>query len=262
MTISRRQFNRIVIWGGASFAASATSGIFFPKPAEAYSLEFPISALSADRVFNGIQKYCGAQPIPGVLSTILQGNTNVSNKVESAAANAIRRADKEFVDRNFTSKRTELGQVGKSEEDNTLSVSRLWGRQRQDQVGPNVGFGFVQKWEDQYSDTKISGPTMCAIHNAQQVLADQRLTPPQIAASLLPSRSRVDDDDWGSWGGDADASAGRNPGAVFAQYNTAAGTVTSRYDLVEPGPRGFGRVEYTIEAENQPRRVILVTVRF
>ncbi|TAH26217.1 MAG: Tat pathway signal protein, partial [Oscillatoriales cyanobacterium] len=29
-----------------------------------------------------------------------------------------------------------------------------------------------------------------------------------------------------------------------------------------PGPRGFGRVEYTIEAENQPRRVILVTVRF
>ncbi|MBD1815408.1 hypothetical protein NDA07_19615 [Microcoleus vaginatus DQ-U2] len=56
MSLSRRQFNRIVIWGGASFAASATSGIFFPKPAEAYSLEFPISALSADRVFNGIQK--------------------------------------------------------------------------------------------------------------------------------------------------------------------------------------------------------------
>ena len=80
MSISRRQFNRIVIWGGASFAASATSGIFFPKPAEAYSLEFPISALSADRVFNGIQKYCGAQPIPGVLSPIVQGNSNVSSK--------------------------------------------------------------------------------------------------------------------------------------------------------------------------------------
>jgi len=260
MSISRRQFNRIVIWGGASFAASATSGIFFPKPAEAYSLEFPISALSADRVFNGIQKYCGSQPIPGVLSPILQGNSNVSSQIKPAAANAIRRADKEFVDRNFTSKRTELGQVGKSEEDNTLSVSRLWGRQRQEQVGPNVGFGFVQKSGDQYSDAKISGPTMCAIHNAQQVLADQRLTPPEIAASVLPTRSRLDD--WGSWGGDADASAGRNPGAVFAQYNTAAGTVTSRYDLVEPGPKGFGRVEYIIEAEDQPRRVILVTVRF
>ncbi|XZN95969.1 MAG: Tat pathway signal protein [Microcoleus sp.] len=260
MSISRRQFNRIVIWGGASFAASATSGIFFPKPAEAYSLEFPISALSADRVFNGIQKNCGAQPIPGVLSPILQGNTNVSSQIKPAAANAIRRADKEFVDRNFTSKRTELAQLGKSEDDNTKSVSRLWGRQRQENVGPNVGFGFVQKWEDQYSDAKISGPTMCAIHNAQRVLADQRLTPPEIAASVLPTRSRIDDNI--SWGGDADASAGRNPGAVFAQYDTAGGTVISRYELVEPGPKGFGRVEYTIEAENQPRRVILVTVRF
>lgn len=101
---------------------------------------------------------------------------------------------------------------------------------------------------------------MCAIHNAQRVLADQRLTPPEIAASVLPTRARIDDTT--AWGGDADASAGRNPGAVFAQYDTAAGTVTSRYDLVEPGPKGFGRVEYTIEAENQPRRVILVTVRF
>jgi len=259
MSISRRQFNRIIIWGGASFAASATSGIFFPKPAEAYSLEFPISALSADLVFNGIQKHCGAQALPGVLSPIIQGNIDVNSKIESAAANAIRTADKQFVDRNFTSKRTELAITG-SGSNFASDTSRLWGRQRQDQVGPNVGFGFVQKWEDQYSDSKISGPTMCAIHNAQKVLADQRLTPPEIAASILPTRSRLDD--WGSWSGDADASAGRNPGAVFAQYDTAGGTVTSRYDLVEPGPKGFGRVEYIIEAENQPRRVILVTVRF
>jgi hypothetical protein len=259
MSISRRQFNRIIIWGGASFAASATSGIFFPKPAEAYSLEFPISALSADRVFNGIQKYCGAQPIPGVLSPILQGNTNVSSKIEASAANVIRTADQEFVARNFTSKRTELALTGEGSQGNR-TISRLWGRQRQDKFGPNVGFGFVEKVNDQYSDSKISGPTMCAIDNAQRVLADQRLTPPEIAASLLPTRSRLDD--WGSWGGDADASAGRNPGAVFAQYDTAGGTVTSRYDLVEPGPKGFGRVEFTVEAEDQPRRVILVTVRF
>jgi hypothetical protein len=259
MSLSRRQFNRITIWGGASFAASATSGIFFPKPAEAFSLEFPISALSADRVFNGIQKYCGAQAIPGVLSPILQGNSNVSSKIDASAANVIRTADQEFVDRNFTTKRTELALAGEGIKENR-TISRLWGRQRQDNFGPNVGFGFVEKVNDQYSDAKISGPTMCAIHNAQRVLADQRLTPPEIAASILPTRSRLDD--WGSWGGDADASAGRNPGAVFAQYDTAAGTVTSRYDLVEPGPKGFGRVEYTIEAENQPRRVILVTVRF
>ena len=196
---------------------------------------------------------------PGVLSPIIQGNSNVSNKIESAAASAIRTADKEFVGRNFTNKRTELAVTG-SGSNFAADTSRLWGRQRQDKVGPNVGFGFVQKWEGQYSDAKISGPTMCAIDNAQRVLADQRLTPPEIAASLLPTRSRLDD--WGSWGGDSDASAGRNPGAVFAQYDTAAGTVTSRYDLVEPGPKGFGRVEFTVEAEDQPRRVILVTVRF
>ena len=259
MSLSRRQFNRIIIWGGASFTASATSGIFFPKPAEAYSLEYPLNALSADRVFNGIQKYCGAQPIPGVLSPILQGNTNVSNKIEASAANVIRTADKEFVNRNFTNNRTELALTG-SGSNFAADTSRLWGRQKQDKVGPNVGFGFVQKFEDQYSDSKISGPTMCAIHNSQKILADQRLTPPEIAASLLPTRSRLDD--WGTWGGDADASVGSNPGVAFAQYNTSAGTVTSRYDLVEPGPKGFGRVELTVEAENQPRRVILITVRF
>jgi hypothetical protein len=259
MSLNRRQFNRIIIWGGASFTASATSGIFFPKPAEAYDLEFPISALSADRVFNGIQKYCGAQPIPGVLSPILQGKTNVSSNIEADAVNRIRTADQEFVNRNFTNNRTELAVTGSGSKF-ASDTSRLWGRQRQDKVGPNVGFGFVQKYEDQYSDAKISGPTMCAIYNAQKVLADQRLAPPEIAASLLPTRSRLDD--WGSWAGDTDASVGRNPGVAFAQYDTAGGTVTSRYELVEPGQKGFGRVEFTIEAENQPRRVILVTVRF
>ncbi len=115
-------------------------------------------------------------------------------------------------------------------------------------------------FQDQYIDSKISGPTMCGIHNSQKVLADQRLTPSEIAASLLPTRETYAD--WGSWAGDTDGSVGRNPGVAFAQYNTAAGQVTSRYDLVEPGSKGFGRVEFTVEAEDQPRRTILVTVRF
>lgn len=256
MSLSRRQFNRIIIWGGASFAASTTSGIFFPKPAEAYSLEFPLSAFSANGVFNGLQKYSGLQPLSGALSAILQGNTN-SSKVPSDAAKLIRTADREFVNRNFTNNRTELAQTGSGVES---SISRLWGRQKQENVGANVGFGFVQKFQDEYFDAKISGPTLCGIHNAQRVLADQRLAPPEIAASLLPTRSTFDD--WGSWAGDTDAAAGRNPGVALAQYNTSAGTVTSRYDLVQPGPRGFGRVEFTVEAEDQPTRSILVTVKF
>jgi len=259
MSLSRRQFNRLIIWGGASFTASATSGIFFPKPAEAYSLEFPLSALSADRVFTGIQRYCAAEPIPGVLSSILQGSKNLNSKIPPDAANRIRTADQEFVSREFTRNRTELAVTG-SGSDFAADTSRLWGRQKQDNFGPNVGFGFVQKFEDQYSDAKISGPTMCGIYNSQKVLADQKLTPPEIAASLLPTRSTFDD--WGSWSGDPDGSVGRNPGVGFTQYSTAGGTVTSRYDLVEPGPKGFGQVQLIVEAENQPRRTILVTVRF
>ncbi len=259
MSLSRRQFNRFIIWGGASFTASATSGIFFPKPAEAYALEFPLSALSASSVFADIQRFCGAQPVPGALSSILEGNTTVNSKIPPDAVNRIRTADREFVTRNFTSNRTELALAG-SGSGFAADTSRLWGRQKQDNLGPNVGFGFVQKYEDQYSDAKISGPTMCGIYNSQKVLADQRLTPPEIAAALLPTRSTLDD--WGSWSGDTDGSVGRNPGVAFAQYRTAGGTVTSRYELVEPGPKGFGRVQLIVEAENQPRRTILVTVRF
>ena len=92
------------------------------------------------------------------------------------------------------------------------------------------------------------------------MLADQKLTPPEIAASLLPTRSTFDD--WGSWSGDPDGSVGKNPGVGLTQYRTAGGTVTSRYDLVEPGPKGFGQVQLIVEADNQPRRTILVTVRF
>lgn len=258
MSLSRRQVNRMIIWGGASVAASTTSGIFFPKPAEAYSLEFPLSAFSANGVFSGLQQYCGVQPVSGVLSSILEGNTNVGSDIPPDAANRIRMADTEFVRRRFTSNRTELAQHGTGGVDS--SISRLWGRQKQEDVGANVGFGFVQKFQDQYSDAKISGPTLCGIHNAQKVLADQRLTPPDIANLLLPIRSTFDD--WGSWGGDTDTAVGRNPNVVFSQYNSLAGTVTSRYELVEPGPKGFGRVEFTVEGRNQPRRTILLTVNF
>ncbi|WP_246259882.1 Tat pathway signal protein [Oxynema aestuarii] len=197
------------------------------------------------------------QPLSGVLSSILQGNGNTNSEIPTDAARRIRIADQEFIRRNFTNNRTELAQNGSGVES---SISRLWGRQKQESVGANVGFGFVQKFQDQYSDAKISGPTLCGIHNVQKVLADQRLTPPDIANLLLPTRSTFDD--WGSWGGDTDGSVGRNPNVAFSQYNSLTGRVTSRYELVEPGPKGFGRVEFTVEGRNQPRRTILLTVRF
>ncbi|HEY9671446.1 MAG TPA: hypothetical protein V6D11_08385 [Waterburya sp.] len=253
MSISRRKFTRIAIFGGASFATS--SGIFFPKPAEAYSLEFPLKALSASKVFDALLRYSAARAIPGVLSPILQGSSNIGGQIEPGAASVIRLADQVLVNRQFTKNRTELARAGAG-----AATSLLWGRQRQENLGPNVGFGFVQKYEDSFTDAKISGPTMTGIYNAQKVLVDQRLTPDEIAGSLLPVRSTLDD--LGSWAGDNDPSVGVKSGVGFTQYQTASGIVTSRYDLVVPGPNGFGTVQIIIEADEQPRRNITITVKF
>jgi hypothetical protein len=253
MSINRRKFNRMALLGGASFATS--SGIFFPKPAEAYELEFPLKALSAGKVFDDIIRYSSARAIPGILSPILQGRANFESQIEPEAASVIRSADQVLVNRQFTKNRTELAKSGAG-----AATSLLWGRQRQENLGPNVGFGFVQKYEDSFTDAKISGPTMTGIYNAQKVLVDQRLTPDEIAGSILPVRSQLDD--LGSWAGDSDPSVGRNPRVGFTQYQTASGIVTSRYDLVVPGPKGFGKVQIMIEAAEQPRRDITIIVKF
>ena len=161
----------------------------------------------------------------------------------------IRSADRVLVTNQFVQNRTELARAGGS-----ATTSLLWGRQRQENVGPNVGFGFVQKYQDSFTDAKISGPTITGIYNSQLVLADQRLTPDEIAGSLLPVRSTFDD--LGSWAGE------KNSGVSFTQYRTALGEVTSRYDLIKPGPGGFGRIQITMESEAQPRRDIVVKVDF
>jgi hypothetical protein len=251
MSISRRKFNRIALFGSASFASS--SGIFFPKPAEAYFIEFPLQALSTGRVFNSFRQYSAAKAIPGVLSSILEGESNYRSQIESGAASVIRSADRVLVNNEFVQNRTELARAGRG-----VAPSLLWGRQRQENVGPNVGFGFVQKYQDNFTDAKLSGPTITGIYNSQLVLADQRLTPDEIAGSLLPVRSTFDEDEdnLGSWGGEG------NPRVSFTQYRTALGEVTFRYELVEPGRGGFGRVQITMESEAQPRRDIVVKINF
>ena len=82
------------------------------------------------------------------------------------------------------------------------------------------------------------------------------MTPNEIAGSLLPVRSTYDDDELYSWAGK------QNSGVGFTQYRTALGEVTSRYEVIEPGRGGFGRVQITMESESQPRRDILVKVKF
>ncbi len=245
MGISRRQLNRFVLFGGTSLA-STTYRFFFPKPAEAYSLEFPLRELSSAAVFNRFQNLSAARALPGALSSILQGS---SGGVAPGEAGTIRAADQVLRANRFVQDRTELAKVG-----GNVTGSLLWGRQRQDLEGPNVGFGFVQQFENAFTDAKLSGPTMAGIHNAQKVLAAQRLGPREISGSILPVRSTYDD--LGGWTGE------NNSGVSFTQYRTTLGIATFRYDLKKPGRAGFGEVQITMEAEDQPTRNVLVVVRF
>jgi hypothetical protein len=247
MTISRRKFNRLAIIGGASFASS--SGIFFPKPAEAYSLEFPLGQLSRGNVFYSFRQYSAANALPGVLTRILQGQSNVGGAIVTGAALQIRTSDQVLLQNQFVQDRTELANAGSG-----AGSSLLWGRQRQENFGPNVGFGFVQKYEDEFSSAKISGPTITGIYNSQKILAAQKLTPHQVAGSLLPIRSTFDD--LGDWTGE------NRSGTSFTQYRTALGTVTSRYDLKKPGRGGFGIIQIVMEAEDQPNRDVIIKVKF
>lgn len=248
MGISRRQFNRLALFSSTSLAATSYS-FFFPKPAEAFSLNFSLEDLSTDRVFKRLQGLSGARAMPGVLTSILQDDSHTGANVEPGAALVIRDADQALIARQFTEKRTELAQAGSG-----ATPSLLWGRQKQENSGTNVGFGFVQNYEGSFTDAKISGPTITGIHNAQNILADQKLTPDQTAGLLLPVRSTFDD--LGSWDGEGDSSVS------FTQYTTALGLVTSRYDLKEPGPSGFGVVKISMEGEDQPRRDVIIKVRF
>ncbi|MFP4102421.1 Tat pathway signal protein [Coleofasciculus sp.] len=253
MTINRRQFTRMVVLGSGSFAS--TSGIFFQKPAEAFSLNFLLKDLSARGVFNDILRYTAARLISGILSPLLEDKSDFTNPIEPGAASVIRSVDNGLVQHQFTRNRTELMQARSG-----TANSLLWGRERQDNWGPNVGFGFVQEYQDTPSSAIITGPHMTGIHQATKVLQAEGLTPHEIRGSTLPIRSNFDA--LGGWEGDNDPSVGLNPGVGFTQYRTSLGEVTSRYDLIEPGPGGFGRVQTTVEAGGQPRRNIFVTVRF
>jgi len=243
MSISRRKFTRMALLGSASFTAS--SGIFFPKPAQAHSVDFPVKKLSVRLVFGELLNSAGGKIIGSVESP----------PVNQDEAWAIKSAEQKFVQRQFVQNGTPLAKAGAGNVGNLL-----WGRQKQETLGPNAGFGFVQKYQDSVTAAQITGPTMTGIHLSNQFLVDQRLTPSEIAGSLLPVRSQFDD--WGTWEGDDDPAMGRKTGVGFTQYRTALGEVTARYELVEPGHNGFGRIYLIIEAAEQPRRDVTVTVTF
>ena len=189
MSINRRKFTRLALLGSASVAA--TSGIFFPKPAEAFIFGFLLRGLSSRAIFGSLVRFAAGR----VIRRALSGSFDPSQE----ELLAIQLADKDFVERRFRDNQTELARV---------ETTIFWGQQRQDKWGPNVGFGFVQKYQSELSTAKITGPTMTGLHVASEKLAQMGLSPDEIAGSLLPVRSQFDD--WCTWEGDSFSGAGTN----------------------------------------------------
>lgn len=246
MSINRRKFARLAVLSTASF--TATSGIFFPKPAEAFIISFLLRSLSSRAVFGSLVRYASGR----VIRRALSGDFSATSGPSQEELLAIQLADQQFVERQFSRNRTELAQA---------QTTIFWGQEKQDKWQlPNVGFGFVQKYQDEISTAKITGPTMTGIHVATDVLAKQGLPPNLVAQLILPVRSQFDD--WCSWEGDTFPDGTGNRNVCFQNYRTVLGEVTSRYELIQPGRGGRGNVELTVEAGGQPRRDIIVEVKF
>jgi hypothetical protein len=247
MNLTRRQFGRLAIATSASAAANSC-GFFFPRPAEAYQIKFSLADLSTRSFFNRLKQYATAQEQAGVLASILRGESDISG-VPEAAASVIRDADLVLQDRNFTKLGTELAQTKSG------TVSRLWARQQIENVGINVGSCFVQRYEGDFTDAKLAGPFVTAIHQALPILArEDKLSPEDLAGFLLPVQSLQDQDDLVDW-------FGQNGSAETAWW-TASGKVYCTYKLKKPGPGGFGVVNITMEGERLPARNIAITVNF
>lgn len=246
MTINRRKFTRLAVLSAVSF--TATTSIFFPKPAEAFIIPFLVRALSSRAVFGGLVRYAGGR----VIRRALSGGFGAASGPSQEELLAIQLADQQFVERQFSRNKTELAQAQRT---------IFWGQEKLDNWQlPNVGFGFVQKYQGETSTAKITGPTMTGIHVATEVLAKQGLPPNLVAELLLPVRSQYDD--WCSWEGDTFPDARTNRDVCMQSYTTVLGEVTSRYDLIQPGRGGRGNVELIVEAGGQPRREIIVEVKF
>jgi hypothetical protein len=243
MTLTRRNFLKVSALSGASFVT--TSSLFFQKPAEAYSINYLLSNATVDSIFNNIVQTAIATDITETLTPDL--NPIITAAVQSTQA--------EFTQREFNIDQTPYAQ--------RLSNRNqpIWGRQKQEEVGPNPGFGTIQIVRNRATPIAFSGSTTVAIDRAVAILSsDARLSPVELDGSLIPIREQFED--WGTWTGDIDPRTGRFLGTSLTNYQTRLGEVTRRYQVVEPGPGGFGVIQMVIESGQEPRRIINIEVRF
>jgi hypothetical protein len=217
MTINRREFTKLALLGSASFTAS--SGIFFPKPAEAFSLDFLIDQATTNKVFANLLTYAGVKAIDAIFAP--------------PAQTAINTTQQKLEQEGFNQNKTKYGQVS--------DANVMWGQEKQESQqnlglninAPNPGFA-VQNTEDYYAKPALfTASTSVGIDNASQILAQQqKLSPEQVKDILIPWQEVFEDIT--SWQGDKDPTIGNNPNVGFTAYRARQGEVTRRYDRVSP----------------------------
>lgn len=242
MTLNRRKFTRNILLGSASFAT--TSSFFFPRPAETYNLDdFQLSQATSGNIFNSILNF-----------TDLQSLGNTLPPIDSAIEATVQITEDEFVRREFVQGKTPFAQANLG-----FEAGVLWGRQKQEVLGPNPGFATAQKIQGEPIRTAFSGSTTVGLHGAVQILNDENLSPSDISRFIIPTR--VQFEDWGTWEGDAAPGSEPTQSSV-TNYRTRTGEVTRFYELKEPGPGGFGIIHVVIESDLGPRRDIIMKIIF
>ncbi|MEL6440646.1 MAG: twin-arginine translocation pathway signal protein [Cyanobacteria bacterium J06621_8] len=217
MTINRRKFTKLALFGTASCAAS--SGIFFPKPAEAFSLDFLIDKATSRNVFASLLTYAGVKAIDAIFAPPTQ--------------TAINTTQQKLEQEGFEQNQTEYGQVS--------DTNVMWGQERQESqhnlglniVAPNPGFA-VQNTQDYYAKPALfTASTSVGIDSASKILAQQqRLSPEQVKDILIPWQEVFEDIT--SWQGDRDPTIGENLNVGLTAYRARQGEVTRRYERVSP----------------------------
>ena len=209
MYLSRRKFTQVSLLTGASFATSVS--FFFPKPVEAFSLDFLIKDASVDNVFTGLIAFAGIKIIDSLFP--------------STQPPAITVAENKFDQKGFNKAKTPYGRI--------KDDSVIWGQEKIETDPliksnvPNPGFAIAE--EDNPEPILFTASTTVGIRTAMKVLKKEyKFSTNQINEILIPARE--DFTDITTWQGDRDPAIGNNPNVGFTSYVAQNADVLRRYE--------------------------------
>ncbi|MGD1858653.1 MAG: hypothetical protein ACFB0E_01630 [Leptolyngbyaceae cyanobacterium] len=181
-----------------------------------------------------------------VFQNFLQANvvanpTDTIPSTNGAIIAAIESTQQQFTVRGFNANSTPFAKRLNN------SNNPLWGRQRQEDVGPNPGFGTIQISNNRPKEIAFTGSTTAGIDSAIRVLgSDENLDPRALDYALMPVEEQFED--WGTWAGDINPNDGTVIPRSFTRYGTRYGHVIRQYEVVEPGLGGFGVVRMFVDS--------------